>query len=66
MEPVFTPDQSLYVDDVVDESALAAPVDHVVTDSALAASVDDAIAEVSAAGRDPFAALGSASACSPA
>ncbi|RPI29544.1 MAG: hypothetical protein EHM52_04450, partial [Actinomycetota bacterium] len=45
MEPVFTPDQSLYVDDVVDESALAA-------------SVDDAIAEVSAAGHDPFAALG--------
>ena len=45
MEPVFTPDQSLYVDDVVDEGALAA-------------SVDDAIAEVSAAGRDPFAALG--------
>ena len=58
MEPVFTPDQSLYVDDVVDESALAASVDHVVTDGALAASVDDAIAEASAGGRDPFAALG--------
>ncbi len=58
MEPVFTPDQSLYVDDVADESALAASLDHVVTDDALAASVDDAMAEASAVERDPFAALG--------
>ena len=58
MEPVFTPDQSLYVEDVVDESALATSLDPAVTDSALAASVDDAIAEATAAAGDPFAALG--------